>query len=271
MSKSKISTKSFICSLLVLCGLLLMTGCATIVYKVDFDINKKPQMSRLEALQIIKQKCQAESSITNLQVTRERVSYEISGTKHSSRFDVIQQIIVVGDSATIYYCTRGAPEGDGSFVFCDWKSQNDAQSFADAVMAMRYYSSSQYLADKATDEAKADTDFQEKAKAWRALPQKPKISEEIRRFRILAEDATESKDFEKAVDYYEQGLAIEPMWPVGQFNAAIIYGELKDYDRAIIHMKRYLELEPDVKDNRACQDKIYLWEGKIGEGSANNQ
>jgi tetratricopeptide (TPR) repeat protein len=228
-------------------------------------------MSLPEALQIIKQKFQAESPITNLQVTRERVSYEISGTKYSSRFDVIQQIIVVGDSATIYYCTRGAPEGDGSFVFCDWKSQNDAQSFADAVMAMRHYSSSQYLADKATDEAKADADFQEKAKAWRALPQKPKIPEKIRRFRILAEDATESKDFEKAVDYYEQGLAIEPMWPVGQFNAAIIYGELKDYDRAIIHMKRYLELEPNAKDNRACQDKIYLWEGKIGEGNANHQ
>ena len=60
----------------------------------------------------------------------------------------------------------------------------------------------------------------------------------------MAEDAINNKEFEKAVDYYEQGLDIEPLWPEGQFNAALLHGELKDYENAALHMKRYLELVP---------------------------
>ena len=56
------------------------------------------------------------------------------------------------------------------------------------------------------------------------------------------------KDSDKAADFYEQGLAIDPMWPAGQFNAAIIYKELNFYPMAVMHMKRYLALNPDDKD-----------------------
>jgi hypothetical protein len=70
------------------------------------------------------------------------------------------------------------------------------------------------------------------------------------------------------VGYYEQGLAIEPMWPVGHYNAALIYGELKDYSKAVYHMKCYLELKPATKDAGACQNKLYVWEEKTKESKA---
>jgi len=150
--------------------------------------------------------------------------------------------------------------GGGLLAFF-WKSQDEAQGFVDAVVAMKYYSSKQALAD----DSAAFADFQEKAKVWQALSQKPPLPDEARRFRVLADDAVQNKDFDKAANYYEQGLAIEPMWPAGQFNAAVIYGELKLYPMAVVHMKRYLALKPDAQDAKADQDKIYIWEEKVNE------
>ena len=252
-------------------GLLFVAGCASAPPDLVFhvDDHAKPSMSVDEALKQLKSNLESQShKIQDLKLTREGFSFKLVENQNvcSMKFDEIHDVPLWvsglgGDKLElssschlIWSILRSADKGSNNFI--------------DAVASIKYYNNQ---ADVIMKRKMVSAEFQEKAKVWRALPQKPKIPEKIRRFRILAEDATESKDFEKAVDYYEQGLAIEPMWPVGQFNAAIIYGELKDYDRAIIHMKRYLELEPDVKDNRACQDKIYLWEGKIGEGSANNQ
>jgi tetratricopeptide (TPR) repeat protein len=115
------------------------------------------------------------------------------------------------------------------------------------------------------DDVAAFADFQEKARAWRQQPVKPPLSEEVRRFRVLAEDALQSKNFEKAAGYYEKGLTIEPMWPAGQFDAALLYAELQKYAQAVLHMKRYLELNPDDKDARNLRDKMYVWEEKANE------
>jgi len=108
-------------------------------------------------------------------------------------------------------------------------------------------------------------DFQRKAALWRSMPQKPALPEEARKFRVLADDAVSNNEFDKAGGFYEKGLAIDPLWPVGQYNAACIYEELKNYGMAMAHMKRYLALKPDVKDARAFQDKIYIWQEKIAE------
>ena len=51
--------------------------------------------------------------------------------------------------------------------------------------------SEQLLADDAT----AFADFQQKAQVWLALPQKPPLPEEARRFRVLAEDAVQNQRF----------------------------------------------------------------------------
>ena len=117
------------------------------------------------------------------------------------------------------------------------------------------------------DDAAAFLDFQQKAKIWQARADKPPLPEEVRRFRVLADGALQSKNFGKAAGYYEQGLAIEPMWSAGHYNAALIYGELKIYSMAVIHMKRFLELKPDDKEARASRDQMYVWEEKDKESN----
>jgi len=105
--------------------------------------------------------------------------------------------------------------------------------------------------------------FKEKVRKWQALSPKPPLPEEARRFRVLADDAVANKEFEKAANYYEQGLVIDSMWPAGQYNAAMIYNELHIYYLAAMHMKRYLALKPE--DAKKYQDQIYIWEEKVKE------
>ena len=239
--------------------LLLVAGCASAptVYTSDFTTLKQPQISLPEALANVKHGIETDYyGNQNIQVSKEGFSYEYGGNKYSTRFDEIQNMEVFYNSSGDY-----CADGKGDLGNVCWKSQNDAQRFVDAVQAMHYYTSKQYLTDQST----AFADFQEKVKVWQALPQKPPLPEEARRFRVLADDAVQNKDFDKAADYYEQGLAIDPMWPAGQFNAAIIYGELKYYSRAAMHMKCYLALKPDAQDAKAYQDKIYIWEEKANE------
>lgn len=102
-----------------------------------------------------------------------------------------------------------------------------------------------------------------KAEAWRALPQKPALPEEARRFEVLARDAMQNKNFEQAADYYDQGLAVYAVWPEGQYNAAAINGELGRYAQAVDHMKRYLALSPYASDAQASRDQMYIWEEKL--------
>lgn len=136
-----------------------------------------------------------------------------------------------------------------------------ARRFVDAVNAIRYYASGRDLAD---DEA-LFAGFREEARAWRALPVKPANPEGVRRFQLLAEDAIKNKNFDEAVDHYEQGLDVSPLWPEGQFNAALLYGEMGIYGQAVIHMKRYLELKPDAPDAQAACDQVVIWQAKIRE------
>jgi tetratricopeptide (TPR) repeat protein len=107
--------------------------------------------------------------------------------------------------------------------------------------------------------------FANEAKRYREMPVKPALPEDVQRYRVMAEDAFKNKDFEKALEYYKKGLAIEPLWPQGQFNAAMLAGELHQYGWAAIHMRRCLELVPDAKNAAALREKMYLWEGKVKE------
>jgi tetratricopeptide (TPR) repeat protein len=133
-----------------------------------------------------------------------------------------------------------------------------AQRFVEAVQALKYYSSKQGLGN---DQAVL-AGFREQAEAWRALPQKPAIPEAARRFEVLAKDAFQSREFDQAVDYYERGLEICPLWPEAQYNTALICGETGLYAQAAGHMKRYLALCPYAKDAQAAKDQVYVWEEK---------
>ncbi len=106
-------------------------------------------------------------------------------------------------------------------------------------------------------------EFQQKAAAWRALEVKPAISEEVRRHRLLAEHAVSEKQFDAAVEEYEAGLEIDPTWPEGHFNAALLCAELKYYSEAMDHMRAYLELAPDAPDAQAARDQTIIWEAEL--------
>ena len=68
----------------------------------------------------------------------------------------------------------------------------------------------------------------------------------------------------EAANFYEEALSPAPWWPLGHINRALVLGEIENYESAIVEMKRYLLLVPDVANARAAQDKIYDWERKAG-------
>jgi hypothetical protein len=103
--------------------------------------------------------------------------------------------------------------------------------------------------------------FDEQAKSYRDAPVKPVPGEDVRRYRVQAEVAVNEKRFQDAANLYARALYIAPWWPEGHFNAALILGDLRQYDKAIDHMTKYLALVPNAADARAAQDKIYAWEG----------
>jgi tetratricopeptide (TPR) repeat protein len=167
-------------------------------------------------------------------------------------------------------------------AFLEWQkpnysSDNEAsQAFVNALNTLRLYARTYdpahdlappCFADK-DEQARIWAEFQQKAAAWRALPAKPTISDDVKQHRLLAEDAYQQKQFDTAAAEYEAGLEIDPLWAQGHFNAAVIYGELKDYDDAVWHIRCYLELMPDAPDAQQARDQMLLWQGKLKQQAA---
>lgn len=144
--------------------------------------------------------------------------------------------------------------------------KSEAEAFAEALSVLKKYAIKEK--EKIVSEASSFVEFQQKAQAWRQLKAKPELPPEVRRYRLLAEDAIRHREFEKAIDYYEQGLAIEPLWPQGQYNAALLYAEMKEYRDAELHMKRYLELVPDAPDAQAARDQMIIWQSRMEKENA---
>jgi regulator of sirC expression with transglutaminase-like and TPR domain len=64
-------------------------------------------------------------------------------------------------------------------------------------------------------------------------------------------------------------LSLEPLWPNGHYNAAMVYAQMGDYESAIYHMKADLELTPaDDKEFQANRDRVLLWRGKLKQQPA---
>jgi hypothetical protein len=131
----------------------------------------------------------------------------------------------------------------------------------EAAHAGRLCDCTRYLIDtKTTLDA-----FTQQTAAWRALAAKPALSDDVIKKRLLAEDAIEHKNFQRAAGYYEAGVALDPTWAQGWYNAALIYGEQQDYFDAAFDMKHYLILLPDAPDAAAAKEKLLLWEAKAEE------
>jgi hypothetical protein len=146
----------------------------------------------------------------------------------------------------------------------------DTQRFVDAMNSLRLYARTYdasrdlpppCFTDK-DEQARIWVEFQKRAAAWRALPVRPPLAGEVRKQQLLAEHDVNEKQFEAAAAAYYAGTQIDPMWPEGHFNAAAIYGELKDYDDAVWHMRCYLELMPNAPDAQDARDQMLLWQAK---------
>jgi len=139
---------------------------------------------------------------------------------------------------------------------CSADCVNKAQTFAAGFNALRAF---------ARDANAPLRTFTQRAAAWRALATKPPIPEEVRVQRLMAEDAFKANKPDEALHYYETGVQLYPTWPEGNFNAALIAGDLGYFDAAIEHMQAYLELVPDAADAQAARDKILIWQTKAKE------
>lgn len=136
-----------------------------------------------------------------------------------------------------------------------WTDQTAAQDFADAFNRLVY----------AASRNEELTPFRAAAQAWRENPVKPPLSPEADRHRILAENAIKEKNMADAVAHFESALEIQPMWPPGWFNLALIYAEQNDYADATDRMKHYLELVPDAPDAKDAREQMVIWEDKAAK------
>ena len=103
-----------------------------------------------------------------------------------------------------------------------WADPGQAEAFANAVNRLRAAA----RGDDVAIQPEAWNDFLQKAAAWRAMPTKPPIPEEVRQHRVVAEHYVQLKDFDNALQEYEAGLAVDPMWPEGHFNAGLLYAQI---------------------------------------------
>lgn len=145
-------------------------------------------------------------------------------------------------------CTRKC----GTFY---WMDRRDAERFAAALNRLI-----EHAKNGRDDEDFAA--FREKAVAWRQLRQKPPLSDDANRHRVLAEDAVRSSKLEVAAQHYDDAVEATPMWPEGWLNAALIYAELKDYAAAADRIRHYLELMPDAPEAKSAREQLILWEEK---------
>jgi tetratricopeptide (TPR) repeat protein len=145
-------------------------------------------------------------------------------------------------------------------TFC-WTSPAEAKKFVRAVNILILENHSEAQAYHQAMQA----EFQKTADEWRASGAKTLLPEDAREHKVLAENAVQEKNFKKAINEYEAGLATFPTWPDGQYNVALLCGETGEYEEAVQHMKDYLALALDASDAQAAKDKIIIWRDKISQ------
>lgn len=130
-----------------------------------------------------------------------------------------------------------------------------AKRFADDIV---YFQNLQHFSN-----VKDVKDFDFIAAKYRALKEKPSISEDERKFIVQANAMSQLKNYKQAIEFYEKAIQVDPTNPMVYNNQALLFVMVGRYDEAINRMKKYLKLLPDAADARAAQDKIYEWEAMM--------
>ncbi len=156
----------------------------------------------------------------------------------------------------LLYCVDYVPGREKQFEAAPyWTDEAAAREFADAFNRLLY-------AAHRDEEYPA---FSAAAKTWRENPVKLPLNPEADREWILAENAVKEKNLDSAVDHYEAALEIQPTWPTGWFDLAMIYAEQKNFADAADAMKHYLELVPDAPDAKDARTQMIIWEDKASK------
>jgi hypothetical protein len=103
--------------------------------------------------------------------------------------------------------------------------------------------------------------FKPLAAKYRAMDEKPTMTEALRKKIVQADVYREQNQFVDAINMLISAMETDPIaYPLGYSNIAYLYERQKKYQDAILNMKKYLLLEPFADDARQSQDKIYEWE-----------
>jgi hypothetical protein len=114
--------------------------------------------------------------------------------------------------------------------------------------------------------------FRKLASAYRSLPVKPAVPEEVRRLVVQAEALAKENESGRATAKLDEALRAAPWLPPAWYNRAFARAMEKDYGGAIRSMETYLLLAPDAPDARKAKDQVYQWETLVpasasGEGT----
>lgn len=140
-----------------------------------------------------------------------------------------------------------------------WQDIRQAQVFADAVSFLHQ----KHLNDKTLASV---NDFEPVAAEYRKLKVKPPVSEEQRKYVVQANSLNQQKMYVQAIELYKKAIELDQTaYPAAYSNLALLSAQIRKFDVAIYYMKKYLLLEPEAKDARGAQDKIYEWEILTGK------
>jgi len=92
------------------------------------------------------------------------------------------------------------------------------------------------------------------------LPGLPPISEDTRKHMIRADVLLAENDLQGCLKEYKNALKLAPYIPKVYYNTAMIYGKLKNYDKAISYMNNYIDLAPESPNVQGAKDEITKWE-----------
>jgi tetratricopeptide (TPR) repeat protein len=137
----------------------------------------------------------------------------------------------------------------------DPHAQANAESLARGLNHLRYLANDRNIM--------ALRNFEQAAGIWLTLSPKPPVPAAVRDERLLAETAFKEGKVEEALYHYERGVELDPVWPEGRFNAALIAAELTFYAEAVEYMRAYLELAPDAPDAQSARDQMVIWKDKL--------
>ncbi len=92
------------------------------------------------------------------------------------------------------------------------------------------------------------------------MPYTPKMPDDARKYMLRGEALLGDNDFEGSLNEYMKAMKFAPYSSKVYYNIAVVYGQLKNYTKAIEYMEQYIKLAPNAADSQAAKDQITKWE-----------